>query len=66
MNPPIRRSEILSISKMESYLGITDQDKCECPYQGENGCEDCKINLNPETCEELYEEWLEEQIAETP
>ena len=53
----------MSISEMESVLGITEKEKIECPYQGNNGCDDCKIGSCPERCVELYEEWLEEQIA---
>ena len=55
---------ILSISELEEMLNITDQDKAECPYEGDSGCDDCKKGLDQETCEELYEEWLIEQACD--
>ena len=55
--------KVLSISEMESILGITDEDKTTCPFEGENGCDDCKKGLDQETCEELYEQWLIEQLT---
>jgi len=54
----------MSISEMESVLGIRNEDKIECPHMGDHGCDDCKIGLNLETCIEAYEEWLMEKIAE--
>lgn len=48
---------------MEEALGITDEDKAKCPFAGDNGCEDCMQGLDIETCEELYEEWLLEQVS---
>ena len=48
---------------MEGVLGIGGDDKIEYPHQGEDGCEDCKLKRDSETCNELYEEWLEEQIV---
>lgn len=53
----------MSILEMEEQLGINDKDKISCPYEGENGCDDCKKGLDQETCEELYEQWLIEQLT---
>ena len=48
---------------MEGVLGIADDDKIDCPFEGDSGCDDCKKGLNQETCEELYEAWLIEQLC---
>jgi hypothetical protein len=50
----------ISISEMEDYLGIRNRDKIECPYIDENG--DCTLNRDCTDCEELYEQWLMNQI----
>lgn len=51
----------MSISEAEDHLGITESDKVDCPF---GDCENCKKGLNPETCEEMYEEWLMEKLSE--
>ena len=48
----------MNISELEEMQNITDEDMMECPFQGDYGCDDCKKGLDIETCEELYEEWL--------
>ena len=59
----IKWGDKLSIVELEEALGITDKDTVECPFVGDNGCEDCKQGLDIETCEELYKEWLLEQVS---
>ncbi|MCK5012943.1 MAG: hypothetical protein KAS66_03920 [Candidatus Omnitrophica bacterium] len=53
----------MSIVELEESLGITEKDKNECPFTGENGCEDCQQGLDIDTCNEIYEEWLLEQVS---
>ena len=53
----------MSIVELEEALGITDKDKKECPFVGDNDCEDCQQGLDIDTCNEMYEEWLLEQVS---
>jgi hypothetical protein len=55
----------MSIRELEEAAGIRDEDKTECPYQGDRGCDNCTLHLNQETCEEMYIEYLEQKIAES-
>ena len=59
----INKDDKLSIVELEEALGITDKDKVECPFVGNNGCEDCKQGLDIDTCNEMYEEWLLEHVS---
>ena len=59
----IKWGDKLSIVELEEALGITEKDKNECPFTGENGCEDCQQGLDIDTCNEMYEEWLLEQVS---
>lgn len=59
----INRGDKLSIVELEESLGITDKDKKECPFAGENGCEDCQQGLDIDICNEMYEEWLLERVS---
>ena len=52
--------DIMSIAEAEEMLEITEEDKVECPY---GDCEDCPYGLDATACEELYEEWLLEQLT---
>jgi hypothetical protein len=50
----------MSIVEAEELLGIKEEDKVECPYRE---CENCPLGLDANQCEELYEEYLMEELS---
>lgn len=51
--------------ELEEMAGIKEEDKSDCPYVGEDlTCDGCKMGLSPETCDELYEQYLIEKICQ--
>ncbi len=61
----IKRGLKMISKELEEMAGIKEEDKSDCPYVGEDlTCDDCRMGLVPETCEDLYEQYLLEKIKQ--